>query len=904
VGVPSRRPRLAIVAAALIAVQALTVGAANAAQQARSTTPVGAAVKTVPPPAARLTMVAPGNNNFTDFAATSENGAHVLISTTGTLTPGPTDGHLKLYDAIAGRFLLTGGTAGHVYYEDMTPDGGALLFTSTEALVPADQDQWNDLYLTDSAGTHLVSVGTADAQMQAMFLADNASVVLFETREAILPEDTDNSFDLYRWSATTGEVTLVSPGVAVDAWFAGASADGTRIFIQVDQVVGGTSYSNLFEYTVNGLVKFGDGGPIWISADNAHVYFRSENSYVASDTDGLLDGYEWSAAGYRLMSDPSVGWTSLYAMSDSGTSWIMTAMEALTADDTDAALDVYLVTPLGPMLVSQGATDAEFIGATKDLSVIVYDTVASLVPEDTDGDHDIYRWDAARPGQVDLVSGGAAASAIGGPARLVAMDPPGSSLILSTSEAIDPQDTDTSVDIYRWTAAGRSLLSPGSSLPVIYGGASLDTGRVFFNTDAKLDASDTNDSSDVYVSDLDTTPPIPTIAGPTGTSGPDVTIQVATQDADAVWFDCQLDTGPWEQCGPTVDLTNLASGPHTESVNAYDAAANRSSQPATLTWTVSGGGGTDIVPPLGTVSIADGATWTNTPLVDVATSATDATSGVSEVALSNDGTTWTTRAYAAIQAWTLPSTNGTHTVWVKWRDGAGNWSDPVSDTIVLDTLAPTATTPTKALILGSTLSASKPTLRFAWAGSDAGSGIGHYEFALSTDGGAYATMSSALTSPTLSRALAPGHSYRARVRARDVAGNVGAWAYGSAFRLTAYQESSSAIHWTGTWHTGSNTSFLGGHDRYSTTAGAKASLTFTGRSFGWVGSVGPSRGWAKVYVNGVLVKSVNLYAATSAHRRVLFSTSWSSPVSRTVTIRISGTASHPRGDVDAFVVGS
>ena len=129
-------------------------------------------------------------------------------------------------------------------------------------------------------------------------------------------------------------------------------------------------------------------------------------------------------------------------------------------------------------------------------------------------------------------------------------------------------------------------------------------------------------------------------------------------------------------------------------------------------------------------------------------------------------------------------------------------------------------------------------------------------------------------------------------------------AYGSAFKLTAYQESSSAVHWSGTWHTGSSTSFWGGHDRYASAAGAKASVTFSGRSFAWVGSVGPSRGWAKVYVNGVLVKSVNLNAAANANRRILFTTTWSTARSRTITIRISGTAGHPRGDVDALIVGS
>jgi len=217
---------------------------------------------------------------------------------------------------------------------------------------------------------------------------------------------------------------------------------------------------------------------------------------------------------------------------------------------------------------------------------------------------------------------------------------------------------------------------------------------------------------------------------------------------------------------------------------------------------------------------------------------------------------------------------------------------------------PSTTGPTKSLVTGTALSSGKPLVRFSWTGNSVASTVDHYELALSTDGGPYRTVASPLASPSLTRALATGHSYRARARAVDAIGNIGAWAYGTGFKLSAYQESSSAIHWTGTWHTSSSTSYWGGRDRYSSAAGAKASLTFTGRSFAWVGSVGPTRGYAKVYVNGLLVKTINLGAANNANRRILYTASWSTAKSRTVTIRISGTAGHPRGDVDALITAS
>ena len=248
---------------------------------------------------------------------------------------------------------------------------------------------------------------------------------------------------------------------------------------------------------------------------------------------------------------------------------------------------------------------------------------------------------------------------------------------------------------------------------------------------------------------------------------------------------------------------------------------------------------------------------------------------------------------------------GTYRITASMTDAVGS-AKTSSRLIVVsgDTAAPTTTKPTNAFASGARVSGGKPSLRFTWSGSDAASGVSHYQFALSTDNRPYTTLHSTLPSASLGLDLAPGHTYRARVRAIDNAGNVGAWTYGTSFRETAFQESSRSIQWAGTWRTGSSSNYWTGRDRYATRRAAKASLKFTGRSFAWVGSVGPTRGQARIYVNGVLVKSINLHATTSVSRRVLFATTWATAAARTITIRVTGTAHHPRADIDAFVVGS
>lgn len=108
-------------------------------------------------------------------------------------------------------------------------------------------------------------------------------------------------------------------------------------------------------------------------------------------------------------------------------------------------------------------------------------------------------------------------------------------------------------------------------------------------------------------------------------------------------------------------------------------------------------------PPTGTVTINAGDAYTTSTSVTLTISASDTGgSGMGQMQFSNDGTTWSSwEAYATSKAWTLTSGDGTKTVYVLFKDGAGNISDadgavagnqPYTDTIILDTTAPTEVT--------------------------------------------------------------------------------------------------------------------------------------------------------------------------------------------------------------------
>lgn len=99
----------------------------------------------------------------------------------------------------------------------------------------------------------------------------------------------------------------------------------------------------------------------------------------------------------------------------------------------------------------------------------------------------------------------------------------------------------------------------------------------------------------------------------------------------------------------------------------------------------------DQTPPGGSVAINNGATYANTTSVTLNLAGVDAGTGVGQVLVSNNpsfaGATWV--AYAASLDWALASGEGTKTVYVRFRDRAGNESAVTTDTIVLDTTVPT-----------------------------------------------------------------------------------------------------------------------------------------------------------------------------------------------------------------------
>jgi hypothetical protein len=82
--------------------------------------------------------------------------------------------------------------------------------------------------------------------------------------------------------------------------------------------------------------------------------------------------------------------------------------------------------------------------------------------------------------------------------------------------------------------------------------------------------------------------------------------------------------------------------------------------------------------------------WTNSRLVTLHLDATDL-NNVTAVLVCNQGLACKEDLYLPTMDWVISAGTGLKTLSVRFKDGAGNWSDPVSDTISLDETAPETT---------------------------------------------------------------------------------------------------------------------------------------------------------------------------------------------------------------------
>lgn len=230
---------------------------------------------------------------------------------------------------------------------------------------------------------------------------------------------------------------------------------------------------------------------------------------------------------------------------------------------------------------------------------------------------------------------------------------------------------------------------------------------------------------------------------------------------------CGRGTLAYEGPATTARISGLTNGaPVGVRVCAVDVAGNVSTGASVVTSAASEG-----VAPTGTVEIVSAGDYVKGRAVDLRLQATDP-SGVTQMCVSNTTTCTSFRTYGETLRWTLAGANGPQTVYVRYKDGNGNISSPVTDTILTDSLGPTGGT------LSATAGAGSVTI--GWSGFvDAGAGLSEarLRYAQGTRAPSCTTgidAGSSNGSSLVVTGLSSATAYSFRLCPVDAVGNVGA----------------------------------------------------------------------------------------------------------------------------------
>jgi hypothetical protein len=211
---------------------------------------------------------------------------------------------------------------------------------------------------------------------------------------------------------------------------------------------------------------------------------------------------------------------------------------------------------------------------------------------------------------------------------------------------------------------------------------------------------------------------------------------------------------------------------------------------------------------------------------------------------------------------------------------------------------PVATRPTIRLSSASSVPSTGVPVLVDWGLASTDAGLARYELQRRVGDGAWISLglASATTSAS-SRTVPSGAAVRFRVRAVDTNGTVGSWATSSTFQATAVSDSSAAIHWSTGWSYASYASYLGRRVHSTSSSGATATITFRGSAFAWAGPVGPTRGKARIYIDGHYLATVDMYRSRFAARDLVIARNLGDGT-HTLKIQALGTSGRPTVAID------
>jgi hypothetical protein len=191
------------------------------------------------------------------FVASSADGSRVYYLTAGGLYLWDKGTSILIPKAGEGlaNSVLSSGKGGQPNYAVATPDGAQLLFLDRINLTGYNSYGFSEAYVYDATsrsvtcvscnptglpplgGTALIGSpgGVPNTLLPAGYsggeISPNGSRVFFETKDALVPQDTNGLPDVYEWE--NGRIYLISSGQGTaGSFFAGASSNGNDVFFR------------------------------------------------------------------------------------------------------------------------------------------------------------------------------------------------------------------------------------------------------------------------------------------------------------------------------------------------------------------------------------------------------------------------------------------------------------------------------------------------------------------------------------------------------------------------------------------------------------------------------------------------------------------------------------------------
>jgi hypothetical protein len=432
--------------------------------------------------------VFPDHLTVAEFGVATSDLRHLFVQTTDTIDPGHVTDTRNVYDFGSASPLLVsrlpdgsvptcgvpvwgfagpGGFAGALSQHWSSTDGSKVFFQSKGSDPSCSTPE--ELYRRDIATgtTTLISGpvasgpdnGVESPGMSLVQAAPDGSWVIYNTPTSLVASDTNGTPDLYKWTenpanpdaGTNTCLTCGLPEVSVVENFntagAVASQDGSRIYLQSNLPSPGTLYML-------------DRGVLRTVGATGSTYGVTAN--IGEDTDMTADGRVLVFAS----DDPAMDALTTPASDNTGCA-AGTCLEYYRWDSDTGLVTCVSCSP--PGVPAAGVSfnlapgNARAIDSphalTADGSRFFFTTTAALVPQDVNGDRDVYEW---HDGRVGLITDGTSTNTHAGNMET---SPDGRDVLFSTTAIEAPGATPGVLNLYDARIGGGGFPVPPTPPP-------------------------------------------------------------------------------------------------------------------------------------------------------------------------------------------------------------------------------------------------------------------------------------------------------------------------------------------------------------------------------------------------------------------------------------------------------